>query len=430
MNYDDIVSFIKSLKFLTEKEKYSWCHEKKDFLFGNKVIFSTISSKHFKMVKFIGIPIFRTLKKMLFVDPENLTFDPVNPIAIFDMAPYIRKFGVKVDVCRYPNLPKRKDYDIVGLSCVTGYGGSVYEQLKKLREFYPNSEIVLGGKWTHILTPEEENTVTSLGVCIEKAPAEFCYTESDEIDYENYPAWDKKDFEKLNENDFIMSARGCPFKCHFCNNTESHLSFFSAKRMAKIIKMVLEKYNTVRFMDDIFALNLKHPMAILEECKKQHIPIVGKSIFNFHIKSDLKLLTQLVEMYKPVRIEVGIESGDNRILANMNKKITVDDIREKIKTLSKYVSISGLWLIGFPGETEESLENSYQLLAELKPYMSHNYISHYIPLNHTVGYDLAKQEGGTFLTAVNSKCVSYIPPTLTEEILKKYYKKMRNLNNF
>ena len=108
----------------------------------------------------------------------------------------------------------------------------------------------------------------------------------------------------------------------------------------------------------------------------------------------------------------------------MNKKITTNDIKTKIMALSKYVPVVGLWLIGFPGETEETLENTYQFILELKPYMYHNFISHYIPLNNTVGYELAKKEGGTFLKAVNGKCVSYIPPTLTEEILKKYYKKM------
>lgn len=234
MNYDVLVKFIKSLKFLEEKEKYSWCHQKTDYLFKNKIIFSTVNSKHFKLIKFLNIPIYRTLKRMLFIDPENLTFCPENPIAILDMAPYIRNFGIKVDVCRYPNLPKRKDYDIVGFSCLASCGGSVFEQLKNIQDFYPNSKIVLGGKWTHVFTEEEEKKVKEMGVCVEKSPAEFCYTESDEIKYEEYPAWDKKDFDILNVSHFIMSTRGCPFKCHFCNNTESRISFFSAKRTASV----------------------------------------------------------------------------------------------------------------------------------------------------------------------------------------------------
>jgi hypothetical protein len=67
------------------------------------------------------------------------------------------------------------------------------------------------------------------------------------------------------------------------------------------------------------------------------------------------------------RVRIGTESGSQKILNEMNKKITVDEIKESIKTLA-YAGIktTTYWVIGHPGETEQDFQNTLDLIEELK----------------------------------------------------------------
>jgi anaerobic magnesium-protoporphyrin IX monomethyl ester cyclase len=79
---------------------------------------------------------------------------------------------------------------------------------------------------------------------------------------------------------------------------------------------------------------------------------------------------------------VGIESGSQRILDAMNKKLTVEMIREKV-TLVKSAGLepSGFFLLGFPGETREDMEMTLRLAKSLLLKRAH--FSNFLPLPGT-----------------------------------------------
>jgi radical SAM superfamily enzyme YgiQ (UPF0313 family) len=70
------------------------------------------------------------------------------------------------------------------------------------------------------------------------------------------------------------------------------------------------------------------------------------------------------------RARLGIESGSPRVLALMNKKITPDQIKLALTSLA-YAGIktSSLWIIGYPGETEEDFLMTLSLIKECKDYL-------------------------------------------------------------
>jgi tRNA-2-methylthio-N6-dimethylallyladenosine synthase len=73
-------------------------------------------------------------------------------------------------------------------------------------------------------------------------------------------------------------------------------------------------------------------------------------------------------------IEVPAQAGDDQVLENMKRGYTSDDYRrlvEKIRRRIPGVSIATDIIVGFPGETEEQFQHTYDLLAELKLDVAH-----------------------------------------------------------
>jgi len=88
-----------------------------------------------------------------------------------------------------------------------------------------------------------------------------------------------------------------------------------------------------------------------------------------------ELLDQVSELPKVMpHIEVPIQAGDDRVLANMRRGYTVEQYRrlvEKLRRRIPDVSIATDIIIGFPGESEEQFQHTYDLLAELKLDVAH-----------------------------------------------------------
>jgi tRNA-2-methylthio-N6-dimethylallyladenosine synthase len=73
-------------------------------------------------------------------------------------------------------------------------------------------------------------------------------------------------------------------------------------------------------------------------------------------------------------IEVPIQAGDDQVLANMRRGYSVEEYRrlvEKLRLRIPGVSIATDIIVGFPGETEEQFQHTYDLLAELKLDVAH-----------------------------------------------------------
>ncbi len=88
-----------------------------------------------------------------------------------------------------------------------------------------------------------------------------------------------------------------------------------------------------------------------------------------------ELLETVAELPKVMpHIEVPVQAGDDEVLARMRRGYTAEDYRrlvEKIRRLIPGVSIATDIIVGFPGETEEQFQRTYDLLAELKLDVAH-----------------------------------------------------------
>lgn len=98
------------------------------------------------------------------------------------------------------------------------------------------------------------------------------------------------------------------------------------------------------------------------------------------------LLDAVAELPKVMpHIEVPVQAGDDAVLENMRRGYTAGQYRrlvEQIRARIPNVSIATDVIVGFPGETDEQFEHTYDLLAELKLDVAH--LARYSPREGTV----------------------------------------------
>ena len=99
-----------------------------------------------------------------------------------------------------------------------------------------------------------------------------------------------------------------------------------------------------------------------------------------------KLLDTVAELPRLMpHIEVPVQAGDDEVLHNMKRGYTADQYRKlvaNIRARIPNVAINTDIIVGFPGETEEQFQNTYDLLAELK--LDKVHLARYSPRPHTV----------------------------------------------
>jgi len=349
-----------------------------------------------------------------------------NPIAILDLAAYLRMFGNSVDCYYLDQLHNQKIqskvYDVVGLSVLqalkenTPVKDAIYLK-KKFR-----TEVVVGGKWTQTIRDAQKTFLISNGIKVCVGPGEQYFVNRD-IDFKEYPSWDRRDFETLNDvRADIMSTRGCPYHCHFCHNTEKNLSFFSAERTADNIELLFQLgVKRIFFCDDIFTLRVSHMEGLYNALQQRNINIEKRNEFFTHVNHINQETIKWIKIYKPAQVNVGIESGDDRMLGLMGKGFDSKTALEKLKMLYEGIQlpIGTLFIIGFPGETEESLRNTLHFIKRIQS-IGGGWVSYYQPVRGTEGYEMAISRDKRMKVGHRNTSITYVDPNLTKKILFKY----------
>jgi len=354
------------------------------------------------------------------------------PIGILDLAPYLRKHGYAVDVFYLDDIPKEQTYDIVGLSVFgSDYKNKhVVKDVKRLRKRFPAAKIVIGGRWTHTVDQATIAKLGKFGAEIYKGQGEDYFVKNAPIDFDNYPAWERKDLEALKDFDnTMMTSRGCPYDCYFCHNIERKMKYFSAKRSAEIFKLLFDAgKDEIFIVDDVFTVKSEHMQALYDECLARNIPIVGRNQFFSHIGVIKEKTCEIMALFKPRLVQVGLESGDDGMLQRMSKGFDSKKAEDRIALLSQHVPIFGLFLIGYPGETKESLENTYNFVKRISPYLDDIWVSLFQPVPGTVGFEEAKTHGRMVNRGFQiNNVVTYIDNNLSKRLLVHYKKQILSL---
>ncbi len=226
----------------------------------------------------------------------------------------------------------------------------------------------------------------------------------------------------------IISSRGCVYHCSYCDRSVFHHSFrWNSPEYTYNLVMWLKTDFGVRhimFYDDLFTLNRIRVARLCKLFREKKLDISFNCIVRIgHIDEDLISELKSAGCWM---VHVGIESGDQDILDSFKEGLTCEAIRADIEKLHKAgLWVKGLFMMGFPGETEKSIRKTIEFACSL-PLKDAN-VTAFTPFPGAPIYDNIT-DLGTFNTDLNTwsdmDCVNFVfvPNEIgSKEILERYY---------
>ena len=288
--------------------------------------------------------------------------------------------------------------DVLGISLFSGNLPTAWFAIKLIKELYPKMRIVLGGgafaDQLAIGTPNMDYFLKKVRPYVDKIiigegeilfhkylkgelnENQMVYTLKD-IDWElldikNILIPDFSDFPlKVYPNMVSYTSRSCPFQCSFCSETVQW-GKYRKRSGQQIVNELTELYR--QYGEQLFFMSesLINPALtdLVEAFLKSNLSIYWDGA----IRADAPVCdTQNTMLWRRggfYRARIGLESGSQRILDLMGKKITLQQMQKALQSLA-YAGIktSTLWLIGHPGEREEDFQSTLDFITEFRDFI-------------------------------------------------------------
>ncbi len=353
--------------------------------------------------------------KIVLIHPnhENSTdsrLDP--PLGLLYLAAHLQDYDVSIvdlsGITEVPNLPYA---DYYGITVYITSIKTTIDIITKCKEANPNGKIIVGGAHPtarpndfpyvdHVVVGYGERAL--LDIITGKETNHIVYGK--ETDSPIFPAYHLTDLNsysrKIDGKHSIpyLTTRGCYYHCNFCgleqihNLLGYHVKMVDSSVVIDHLNRIHTEYNidTINFQDDIFTLNPKRLYKILDALSRMNMRFrcMGRSGYDKE------------ETYKRLadsgckQISWGIESGSQYILDRMNKQVKTSDNYNVIQWAKKYgINTRTFFIIGFPGETEETLTETKNFIIDADP--DQVFVSTMVPYPGTTVGDNPKDYGIT-----------------------------------
>lgn len=346
--------------------------------------------------------------------PWNLSSFEMPNLGVAYLANFLRKRNLSVEIINFFNSSKSKFVEMLlesprAVVITTTYyvdDEPIKQIVKFIRQYNPEVKIVVGGPRIfnicyandahtqnllfrgigadiYINDSQGENTLAEVITCLkEKSVVDLAevpnliyktdrktfnrtnrVVENNKLD-ENIINW--QDFERdfYVPTTYMRTARSCPFACAFCNYPTfagSH-TLTNLKQIEKELIYLYEAgVKNIIFIDDTFNIPLPR--------FKKLCRLMLRNKFNFNWVSFIRCANADDEAFDLMKESgcigayLGIESGDQQILKNMNKLAEVNKYKHGIKRLTEngICTLASL-IVGFPGETKETVMNTIEFL--------------------------------------------------------------------
>jgi anaerobic magnesium-protoporphyrin IX monomethyl ester cyclase len=225
----------------------------------------------------------------------------------------------------------------------------------------------------------------------------------------------------------MITSRGCPGRCTFCkgNVLGEKIRFRSAQKIIEEIIFLQNNYGIrdITFYDDTFTTNKQNVRDFCSLILKNKLDLTW-CCFSRVDTVDQELLFEM-KRAGCHQIMYGVESADKDILKNINKRITLEKVKDTIEATKKAgIDTRLAFMLGNPGETEETIKKTIKFAIFLNPDL--------VSFNITTPYPgtemFAWADKNNFLLHKNwqkydlSKPVMELPTISSKKVLE-YYKK-------
>lgn len=186
----------------------------------------------------------------------------------------------------------------------------------------------------------------------------------------------------------VITSRGCASHCTFCSRHKiftRQTRFRSPENVMEEIRagMAVRKVNNLVFMDDTFTENFEHAEQISRALIKARLNLHWAAITKVGIPKDL---LRLMHQAGCQVVELGVESGSQRVLDHIKKDITIPNV---IQTFSDAREVGmrtkAFFMVGLPGEEQEDFEASVALARKINP--DYLWLSIFLPLPGSAVFD-------------------------------------------
>lgn len=329
----------------------------------------------------------------------NSTDDRLDPpLGLLYIGTFLKQGGVDVTINDLSGAP---DLDSIEVGYADMYGITVYcatlpvvlDIIRKCKDKNPGCKIVLGGAHMtarpdtfkdlvdHAIVGYGEHPMLMLaegehlphtiqgGTLLEPMAVDWSLVDinsySREIDgHKSLP---------------ILTSRGCPYECAFCGLNAMHaicrsVKFTTAYNVIDAIKEIKDLgIGALNIQDDIFTLKRTRLKHILDGIAKLDMPFRCMGRAGYDTEETYKMLADA----GCTGVAWGIESGSQYMLDRMNKATKVEDNYNVIEWCKKYgMDARAFFIIGFPGETKETLEETKEFIKKADPdqYFCSNFV--------------------------------------------------------
>ena len=169
----------------------------------------------------------------------------------------------------------------------------------------------------------------------------------------------------------IVTSRGCVQWCDFCSTVRMFGRGYRVRSPKKVVddmEMLHSKYGESQFTfyDDAFTINRNHTLEMCADIKARRLDVEWDC--ETRVDAVDKELLEKMRDAGCITIWFGVESGSEKILDKMHKKINREQVREAFKMAQKVgmMTIASA-VIGFPGETEETAWETINFINSLNP---------------------------------------------------------------
>jgi anaerobic magnesium-protoporphyrin IX monomethyl ester cyclase len=402
-------------------------------------------------------------------------FNLMPPIGLLSIAAYLEKTGIEVEVMDCYGAPATIEQhatdilarhpDVVGFSCTTSSFLEGYAIAERVKEQRPGIRIVFGGAHACTSGPSLLDSFAAVDFLV-IGEGEVTFAELVSSGFrnvaaipgigfrrdglgelssvrENIPDLDALPFPAYHllpdfprrynlplfsypkaPNTSIISSRGCPYQCSYCDRSVFSRGFrFNSPEYIVEHLRYLEKDFGIRhvfFYDDLFTFDRSRVERFCTLMEEKRVRVSYNCIARLeHVDEELLSLLKRSGCWQ---VNFGIESGDPDILSKHRKLYELDQVGKKLKMVKDAgMRVKGLFMMGFPGESEESIQRTIRYALSLP--LDEINVTKFTPFPGAPIYRTIRDFGEFSEDWPSMNCMNFVfvPEGMTRERLEELY---------
>ncbi len=320
-------------------------------------------------------------------------------------------FAEKLTAAQVVERAQRFAPDIVGMTVLTPSAPTCEALARMIRAALPGVKIVWGGVHAdvfakdilrngaadYVVHHDGEDTIVELVQALAGGQTDLGHVDGlswsnggepvtnktralrRDLDSLPYPAWDLFPYHRYGLLPFadvdkpvltMTGSRGCPYRCDYCSLLHSG-KVYRRRDPVKLVEeyeYLVDRYGVkqIGLVDPIFPLVIKDLRPFCEELIARKLD--QRCVWLSETRADRLDEETCRLMYAGGcrRVLMGIESGVDMLLGNVNKNLTTEKVRWGVENARKAgLQTVGLFMIGMPGETPEMTRETIEFAVDL-----------------------------------------------------------------